>query len=132
MGEALRRMQGEAGVRVGVQGDDEVAVIAAVHEFGSDDGTIPERSYLRSTFDEQRDALLAALEESVGQAIDGKVDLEKGLEKLGETLVEDIRRKIQQGIAPDLDEDTIEAKGNDTPLIDTGRLLEAITAEMVP
>lgn len=125
-------MQGEAGVRVGVQGDDEVAVIAAVHEFGSDDGTIPERSYLRSTFDEQRDALLAALEESVGQAIDGKVDLEKGLEKLGETLVEDIRRKIQQGIAPDLDEDTIEAKGNDTPLIDTGRLLEAITAEMVP
>lgn len=41
---------------VGVFGE-EVVVYAAVHEFGAPRKNIPQRSYLRKTFDEQKDQL---------------------------------------------------------------------------
>lgn len=46
------KLDGDTAVHVGVFGEE--AVIAATHEFGSFAKNIPERSYLRSTFNEKK------------------------------------------------------------------------------
>lgn len=134
-------------LNVGVQGGESVdgvslVLIAGVHEFGSPSVGIPERSFLRSTFDRE----LAKYEESVeaigGAFVDGDITLEQGLELLGQIIEGDVRQTIEDGIAPSLKQSTVERKNahlskpeNDTyglnastPLIDTGRLIGAIKA----
>ena len=55
LSEVLSRVAIEVQVGIGAESGSDLAMIAAVNEFGSDDGHTPERSYLRSTFDEHRE-----------------------------------------------------------------------------
>ena len=64
---------GNLGITVGVhEGEDsDIATRAIVNEFGSDDGHVPERSFLRSTIDSHQRAYARELAKGVDALIDG-------------------------------------------------------------
>lgn len=109
---------------LGSAGESEV-IIAAVHEFGSQDGHIPQRSYLRSTIDDRRGEIFDLLELQLKKS---KPEVAAG--RIGMQVVSMVRERIRDRISPALKPATIKRKGSDIPLIDTGRLLQSITSEV--
>jgi hypothetical protein len=111
--------------------------LAMVHEFGATiqrgESTIviPERSFVRSTFDAHRADYIARLRAFIGEVYDGRTTLPRVLQQLGSDMARDMRRRIDAHELSPLAPSTIERKGSDTPLLDTGRLREAITDEVV-
>jgi hypothetical protein len=51
--------------------DKKVLEYAPSHEFGTDDGVIPERSFIRSTYDEEIDRISGDAIDILGDAIEG-------------------------------------------------------------
>lgn len=114
--------------------------IAATHEFGSADGHIPERSFIRSTLYVRSQAALAQkIEAAAKLVIDGKLEPKKALELLGTFAASEIKNTITFNEAdgygeypyPPLADSTIKAKGSSVPLIDTGQLKNSITYVVV-
>jgi hypothetical protein len=88
-----------------------VANVAAIQEFGSGDGHVPERSFIRDTVDKHQDELFEELERIAGDVYDGKsVDSKQELAQLGAFGAELIADAIREGLEPDLADSTIEQK----------------------
>jgi hypothetical protein len=118
------------------------AQLAAIHEFGTRDGRIPERPFLRGTFRRNRESyrgfLLQVTRDGV---VRGKISLKEALGLLGLKMQADIRNTIQHSIdlVPNAESTMIRKLKLSTrgsvsmprPLIDTGRLLGSITYEVV-
>lgn len=106
-----------------------VAEIATVNEFGSEDGDIPARSFVRSTFDEQREGLIGFGKKLMAEVVFGDMTIDRALNLMGSKLAAEMKKKITdgEGLRPENTEATIAAKGSDRPLVDTGRLVGAIT-----
>jgi hypothetical protein len=131
---------GNSKVSVGIteeQGSKQVADgfsmadLAAVHEFGSMDGRIPERSFIRSTLREHRSQYLKELDRATDRALFSGTSAEAELKKLGEKVRSDIVQRIQDGRThPPLAESTIRAKGSSLPLVDTGALVGSIRSKV--
>lgn len=120
------------GVRAETSSAEEVK-IAAVNEFGSADGHIPERSFLRSTVIKQQPKYLRLLTRAVDRSLDGgKASLRRDLELIGLVAVGDVQRTITRLKEPPNAPSTIAAKGGDNPLIDTGRLAQSIDHVVEP
>lgn len=127
---------------IGIQGDAAVAAspehagktnvyIGLVHEFGTRDGRVPSRSYLRSTFDEHKDEYQKELDSIAKHVSGGEANLKGEMMVLGELYRGQIINKIRSHIPPPLSESTIERKrGEETPLIDTGQLLNSISVDV--
>jgi len=159
-------MAGGAYVKVGILGDKggglherdaggkgkplTVAEIGAVNEFGTEDGHVPERSFLRSTFDRLHPELTADAAKLLPQVLDGKLSVETALNVLGAKLAGAIKRTITDGagVPPPNAPSTVARKMRAgawnvrgkaqvqrgwgvRPLVDTGRLLGAITWAVV-
>jgi len=108
-----------------------VILVGAVHEFGSDDGTIPERSWLRSAMREHADEHSRAARK-LARAVDlGEGDPNVALEKLGLIAVGNIQETIVALSSPPNEAATIAAKGSSNPLVDTGHLRQAVTHQVV-
>lgn len=117
--------------------------LAAIHEFGAtitrdtDEGPvkieIPERSYIRSTFLIRRVNALRTMQTNLAKAIVEKgMTVKKALGILGSWASAEVKNTITEiDIPPPLAQSTIDAKGSTKPLVDTGRLLNAITYEIV-
>lgn len=104
------------------------AEIGYVHEFGSTDGTIPERSFIRSTLHgEDRKELIALSKRLLKKMADGSMDLEKALGLLGVAGADKISQKIVSIRTPPNSAATIRRKGSSNPLVDTGQLKNSIT-----
>jgi hypothetical protein len=121
-------------VRVGVlsdamvEGEDfTLAELAAVHEYGTEDGRIPERSFLRSTFDDKREEMVELGKTLVKDVLAGRRTTEQALGLLGAKLAAAVKARIVGRIPPPNQPSTIARKGSDKPLIDTGRLRNAVT-----
>lgn len=130
-------LAGGARVVVGVRaendeavGDTNLATIATVHEFGSDAAGVPERSFLRSTVDEQASEIADRMTRGVKAATAPGGDARRELGKIGAYVAGEVRRKIVDLRDPENADSTIEAKGSDNPLIDTGRLRQSIDFEV--
>ena len=115
--------------------------VAAVHEFGSEDGRVPERSFLRSTFDTHRPKYERVLRKGVDRCISGVTSgsgakavstIEHELDRLGVRVAGDVTLLIKsgEGIQPKLADATIARKGSTHTLIDTGRLSTSIDSEV--
>ena len=103
-------------------------LIGVVHEFGAKGGQIPERSHMRSAFDENKNTYQKLLDKIATGVFSAK-EVEGELLLLGEKYRKDIIDKIRSGIAPPLAESTIAAKGGGTtPLWTTGQYINALTA----
>lgn len=116
-----------------------LAGYAAVNEFGSSDGRVPERSFLRSTVDENADKYGDKMNRAVARAIDvaigggdagAALDLELG--KVGLLAARDVKGKIRDIRSPPNAPATLARKyPGDNPLIDTGRMRRSIAHQVV-
>lgn len=104
-----------------------IATIAAVQEFGSANGRVPERSFLRAGAENSTKHISRIYENMLPDVIDGKLDIDVIQSLIGELTVGNIKELISSGIAPPNALSTIAAKGSSTPLIDTGVLRNSIT-----
>lgn len=116
----------------GARNDGELtnAMLGSVHEYGSPESGIKERSFLRATIDERlRD--YRKLVKRLGELIvTKKLTTEQALDMFGMRVVADVKRRIQAGIDPALAPETIARKGSSKQLIDTGQLVNSITHEV--
>jgi hypothetical protein len=116
----------EVGVRASTAGAD-LVLIATVNEFGSANGHVPERSFIRSTADENREKYGRLSQRAVTRGIDkGVGEFERELGKVGAVMAGDVQRKIITLSRPPNAPSTIAKKGSDSPLVDTGRLGQSI------
>lgn len=111
--------------------------IALVHEFGSLAAKIPERSFLRSTFDMSRAEYETILEKFAGGIYDGKLTVDRALGLLGAKVSADVKGTVVRGepIPPPNAPRTLalkeakRAQGSLGPvrtLIDTGRMIGSV------
>ncbi len=118
----------DAGSHVG--GDMTVASIGFVHEFGSTNGTIPERSFIRSTINDKKNKIVSLQKQLFKKLIHGTMELDQALGLVGELLADEISRKIVAISSPPNTPETIDKKGSSNPLVDTGQLKNSITYEV--
>jgi hypothetical protein len=121
--------------------DDEVTnvLVAAAHEFGTADGRIPPRSWLRAYVDENRARIRKMIRQLQRQVIEGKINHQRALDLLGAKMAGEIQARIARGIPPALAPSTKAAragpdKGHSgprdfTPLLDTGQLRQSVSWE---
>lgn len=101
-----------------------VADKATANEFGT--RRIPERSFMRSTFDEQAAELGRLRARLVGGVIDGKLTARQAMGFLGEQHQQDVQAKIRSGVPPANAPETIARKKSTTTLVDTGEMAQSI------
>lgn len=112
-------------------GVSDLVTVAAANEFGTDDGHIPERSFLRSTFDEEEERLVqiaAAQHAQIGQ---GKQSVEQALALMGEYFQAKVVAKIHSHPAPANAPSTIKRKGSSGTLVNSGQLAQSIRYAVV-
>jgi phage gpG-like protein len=117
-----------------------VAGYAAVNEFGSEDGRVPERSFIRSTVDEQQADYEQRLKAGTSKVVDavikgglgaGRTAMERHLGQLGAKVSRDIQQKIRDLRTPANAPSTLSRKyPGDNPLIHTGRMRQSISFEV--
>ena len=132
----LQKMAKAPHVAVGILQDEKhddgfsMVDLATVHEFGSKDGRIPSRSFIRSTCDSKRADHTKLATQLQGKIIDGKLGMKQALTQFGEVVSKDMVQAINRGIEPKLADTTIRRKKSSKALIDTGRLKGSITHEV--
>lgn len=107
-----------------------VVDIATVHEFGNEKRKIPQRSFIRSTVDAERDAIARLMHREAADILTGKQTMPGALNRSGLMISGFVKKRIAAGIKPDLKEATIRRKGSSKPLIDSGQLRNAVTHEV--
>lgn len=110
----------------------DVAVVGAVHEFGS--AEVPQRSFLRGWIDSGGQSVVGNVgEEAIGKVVDG-ADTKLITKDIGEASVEGITKRMDAGIFPPLSPATLANPARDQrgiPLEDTERLRDSIKFEAV-
>ena len=148
----LERMHVEVGIFG--ENDSQILIIAGVHEFGAkiqvtpkmrnflhsigihlrketETINIPERSFLRTGFDENVNKIQQQAELLLDGVLELKIDAKAFYEALGGAVVSMFQDYLTELQTPPLSSATIERKGSSNPLIDTGRLRQAITYRVV-
>ncbi len=109
-----------------------VIMVGVVHEFGSEDGTIPERSWLRSAMRENKEKHRKFIKRLAKRVSAGSLAVDKALDLLGTRVVNDVKNQIVAVIDPPNTPETIRRKGGKTnPLINTGHLRLQVTHQVV-
>jgi hypothetical protein len=133
---AIKATQSAAYVAVGVLQDEKredgfsMVDLAMVHEYGSKDGHIPQRSFIRSPCDAKRKVHIRLLQVLSKKVLDGKLTKKQALLQFGEVVKSDMVQNINDGIGPILKPQTIKRKKSSKPLIDKGILKGAIQQEI--
>lgn len=132
--EAIESLVGltSVAVTVGLRGRDgsDLVRYAAANEFGTRDGHVPERSFLRSTVDENRDRYASLLTVAARAALDG-TRVETAFGRVGLVVTGDVQEQIRDLRMPPNAPSTIAKKGSDNPLIDSGRMRQSIDFEVI-
>lgn len=143
----LSRIQdfGKYQVRVGVPAEKSArndgselnnAQIAAVNEFGSRDGKIPERSFLRAGLIENRKKHARLMGQAARRVSEGMETPAVALGRVGIIAAADVRKKISTGPFQENADSTKKKKMRDNsgetikPLIDHGQLIQSISSQV--
>jgi len=122
--------QGATGSRKHPEGEGAtITDIATYNEFGTK--TIPERSFIRSTMDDERENLLKMNRKLFFLMAAGKITTARALKILGLVIQSKIKAKITNLREPPNAPRTIAKKGSSNPLIDTGTLRNSITFKVI-
>lgn len=108
-----------------------VIMVGIIHEFGSADGTIPMRSFLRAGIAESDGEIRKLIRKVARAAMDGKIEERQALELLGTRAQSIVQQKIVAGPFEANAPSTVARKGSSSPLIDTGLLRQSITYQVV-
>ncbi|MFP7414358.1 hypothetical protein [Priestia filamentosa] len=93
--------------------------------------TIPERSFVRSTFDENESDWGQFMEGMIEKVVSLQMDARTLFEQLGARIAADIQEKITTLRSPENAGITKENKGSSNPLMDTGGLRSRVTWKVV-
>lgn len=93
--------------------------------------TIPERSYIRSGFDERAPRIEQRAVTLLKQVLSFKISPNDYFEALGQYVVGQIKDYMTNLSSPANSPLTVKMKGSSNPLIDTGRLRQSITHKVV-
>lgn len=106
--------------------------ILAIHEFGSPAANIPERAPIRTTFVRKQDELVEICAKA-STAVMGGMKPRRALEIVGIWGSTEVKKTITADahLEPPLKPATVAKKGSSRPLVDTGRLVNAITYEVI-
>lgn len=107
-----------------VESDEDIALIAAVNEFGS--GPIPSRPFMRQTFDKNERELSARVGAEFSAVVSGSKTPQQSLEQLGLWYTYKMQAEVASGDFAPNSPVTIAIKGSSRPLIDTGRMRQSI------
>ena len=146
---------GANSIEVGVFGSDDadMVMIAAVHEYGTEINVtprmrgwfaangyplkktttkivIPERSFLRSGYDENINDITRKVEQLLPNVLESKVNAQAFTNAIGLEFAGMIKKKMRDLRSPTNSGMTIERKKSSNPLIDTGRLVGSIRHEV--
>lgn len=119
--------------------------LAVIHEFGAPSANIPERSFIRSSFDANRHQYIADLRKLMTSVYENKMTVARALGIMGLRMSTDMKKRITtgDGISPANTPEVFmrkllknTARFNKTgaaprPLVDTGRLVGSISHEVV-
>jgi hypothetical protein len=106
-----------------------IAAYASYNEYGTGRG-VPERSFLRSTFDETIEKLNRLRGRLLEAVYEGRMTAELAGALLGEQHSADIKRKIGSNLPPPNAPSTVRAKGSSSTLIDSGAMRQAVRYEV--
>lgn len=101
-----------------------IAQYAAQNEFGTN--KIPERSFMRTAFDENINVITRFAAMQIGLVIDGNSSIRQAFGLIGQAMQGMIQRKIRQITSPPNSPRTIAEKGSSKPLIDFGQMINSI------
>lgn len=128
------RLEKNSGVLVGLpagagsyEDGAPIAVIGAVQEFGSADGRIPERSFLRVPLRQNADKFKALFRAQMTKVVKGELTMFQAMDQIGQRAAGVSKEAIEAGISPGNAESTKARKGSSKPLIDNGTLKNSIT-----
>ncbi len=132
---AIKSLDGRVKAKAGVQGPKAAALhdsesglttaeLGQIHEFGLG---VPERSFVRAWFDENQRAINQELQRDAREVVAGKWTVYEAMEEFGKWAAQEISVRIEAGLPGELSDSTVRRKGHATPLVDTGKLLAAIT-----
>jgi phage gpG-like protein len=126
-----KKFKGTDKVKVGLPKDSNaypdgtsVIEVGATHEFGSPERGIPQRSFLRSTINDEQRSYKVLFKKLSKKILEGSISKDEAMKILGLTVRNDVTSRITEGIDPPLKS----RKG--TPLIDTGHLRQSITYDV--
>jgi hypothetical protein len=117
---------------VGVHGNQvtedgtSLSLVASANEYGTIDGRVPERSFMRSAMDEGRAELGELQRRLFLLVLAGKMDPKRALGIIGAKAKALVQAKIASNIPPPNAPSTIARKGSTRTLIDTGQLRQGI------
>lgn len=106
---------------------DNIAERAATHEYGTRNGKIPSRPFMRQSFENNSRKISKRLAMEYDKVIIGKQSTQDGLSRVGEFMVGIIKATIRRGDFKPLRPRTILRKGSSKPLIDTGEMRNSTT-----
>lgn len=93
--------------------------------------TIPERSFIRSAFDDKNKDWLKFFERQLERALESKISVKMMYERLGAKIQGDIQQQLKDVRTPPNSPLTEENKGSSNPLINTGGLRQRIVYRVV-
>lgn len=109
----------------------DIVTVASVHEFGAPNKNIPVRSFMRSSYDENREEINRVIEKSYDGILAGKETVYWSLQKIGVWFTAKVQKKIRDLREPPNAPSTIARKGSSNPLIDTGQMIQSVQHEVV-
>lgn len=99
--------------------------LGTIHEFGSSDGRVPERSFLRSMLVDRRKDINRLLNTTAKRVANGR-DANAELERLALWSQGAVQEQIVDVDTPANAPATIAKKKSDNPLVDTGAMRQAV------
>ena len=126
------------GVKVGVLSDTQetyeesgadMLLVAAANEFGTADGRVPPRPFIRGGFDQNQRALGRTAQRLWDQVLAGTLTTRRALGLLGEQHQGQVQEYMTALQTPANAPRTVAQKGSSNPLIDEGRLRNSIRWE---
>lgn len=117
------------GVPAGKTEDDgtSLALIAAVHEYGSPEHNVPERSFIRSAILSSKLLFRKLNLHNCKKVFRNEMSVDKALAQVGLLGQAQVQIKMHEGPFTPLKPATVRAKNSSQPLIDTGHLIQSIT-----
>lgn len=131
LNDLLKRFGKDASVKVGFLSNatypdgKRVAMIAAFNEFGT--RRMPPRPFFRNMIKNNSKGWAPALAKIL-PTVD--YDVVKALKMMGEGIKGQLQQSINDLTSPKLAESTVESKGFDKPLINTGHMLNSVDYEV--
>lgn len=87
---------------------------------------IPERSFLRSTFDQNEKKWFSFAKKQLEKIMTGEISAKEACDRLGARMQSDVQKTIRNVRTPPNAPSTVASKGSSNPLIDSGRMRQSI------